>query len=201
MATKARRAPSSKQKDVLATFCRQVRARSAEHERAIQILGGIGSHGVSVGILRQELDSMIRVIFLLGVESRAERFALMRASIEGREWRHSSGRRRGRITDREMVDFAQNLHGWTQSVYRFGCAFIHLSRNHDYLARDPFRALPRSERRDIIKHLRYYHGGPHEESPGFSDLHPFIPRVFRKISDNLRVYIEMLEHGKDLREG
>jgi hypothetical protein len=120
--------------------------------------------------------------------------------IEGRIWRHSSGRRRGRITDREMVEFAQKLQGWTGSVYRFGCAFIHLSRNHDYLVRDPFRALPKSEQRDILKHLRYYHGGPTEENPSFSDLLPLLPQVFRKISDNLRCYVEMLEKGRDLRE-
>jgi hypothetical protein len=36
------------------------------------------------------------------------------------------------MTDREMIVIAHELQGWTQSVYKFGCAFIHLSSLHDY---------------------------------------------------------------------
>ncbi|WP_224365398.1 hypothetical protein [Hyalangium versicolor] len=200
MASKARRNSRSEHRDVVATFCRQIRARSAENMHAIHQLSRAGLHGVCVGLLRQELDSMVRVIFLLGISDKAERFALIRASVEGEMWRHSGGRR-NRITDGEMVRFAQKLHNWTESVYRFGCAFIHLSEKHDYLARDPLRALPKSEQRDIIEHLRYYHGHPREENPGFAEIVPLVPRVFEKIASNLRVYVERLEHGKSLEMG
>ena len=41
-------------------------------------------------------------------------------------WQRENGR--GRVTDREMVDLANRLQGWTASVYEFGRGFIHLSR-------------------------------------------------------------------------
>jgi hypothetical protein len=97
-----------------------------------------------------------------------------------------------------MVDLAQSLHGWTESVYRFGCAFIHLSSFHDYLARDPFRALPPDEQETILRHMRYYHGEPPGESPSFSELVPFFPRVFEKVSTNLAAYVDDLECGRNL---
>lgn len=109
---------------------------------------------------------------------------------------HENSRRR--ITDREMVELAQNLHGWTESVYRFGCAFVHLSSMHDYAERDPMSQITDEERESIVRHLRYYHGGPHQDHPGFSDIIPFLPQVFDKIADNLECYIVSLERDEDI---
>lgn len=47
------------------SFCRQVRSRSKEHQKAIGLLSEAGLAGQMVAILRQELDSMVRVIYLL----------------------------------------------------------------------------------------------------------------------------------------
>jgi hypothetical protein len=53
-------------------FCAAIRARSAEHAEAVRLLGRQqATAGVVVGILRQELDSMVRAIFLLSGESRS----------------------------------------------------------------------------------------------------------------------------------
>lgn len=176
-------------------FARQVRARSAEHAAALQVLGPARLHSVASGILRQELDSMVRVMYLLAVRDRSVRVRLIKDSIGGRRWRGSNGKF---ITDREMVKLADRLTGWAESVYRFGCAFIHLSNHHDHLARDPFKALPPSDRRHIISHLEHYHGSLRTQTPGIDDLLPLIPLVFTKISENLRCYLESLERGKDL---
>ena len=59
--------------DSLGIFCRQVRARSAEHRLAVARLGSARTHGTIVGILRQELDSMVRVVYLLSVTDRGRR--------------------------------------------------------------------------------------------------------------------------------
>jgi hypothetical protein len=74
---------------------------------------------------------------------------------------------------------------WTQSVYKFGCAFIHLSALHDYENRDPIGLLPETERSDLIAHCRNYHGGPIQEAPTFRDFVPYLPDVLKKISSNL----------------
>lgn len=135
---------------------------------------------------------MVRVIYLLE-QSPSRRGELIGASVKAERWcRHNS---RAPVTDREMVDLAQSLQGWTQSVYKFGCAFIHLSALHDYNDRDPFTLLTSEEKADILEHCRSYHGGPSGDTVGFGDLIPFLPRVFEKIADNLEYYLKELEQA------
>jgi len=177
----------------LAIFLRQVRSRSLEHQRAMKLLADAGLAGQMVAVLRQELDSMIRVIYLL-TQSPERRELLIDASVRGEKWSQETSR--AKITDKEMVEIAQTLQGWTQSVYKFGCAFIHLSGLHDYNDRDPLSQLPAEERRDILEHCRYYHGGPASSTERFEDLVPYLPRVLEKIAGNLECYLEALENGE-----
>jgi hypothetical protein len=181
-------------KEVL-SFTQQVRRRSREHARAIDMIAKVGLVAPAVSILRQEVDSLVRVIFLLA-QPLAYRETLIRASINGERWRRPNGR--SPIADREMVELSAGLIGWTQSVYRFGCAFVHLSNLHSYDVGDPLGKLPAHERQDILEHLRYYHGGPKPDHPNLDDLLPFIPKALKKISDNLEHYLEQLEAGLHL---
>lgn len=149
--------------------------------------------GQMVSVLRQELDSMIRVIYLLS-QNTERRNQLINATVNGEKWSQSG--LRAKVTDKEMVDLAQSLQGWTQSVYKFGCAFIHLSGLHDYNDRDPLSQLPAEERENILEHCRYYHGGPASDNAGFDALVPYLPRVLEKISSNLECYLISLEKGE-----
>jgi len=173
-------------------FLRQVRSRSEEHQRAMHVLARERLAGQMVAVLRQELDSMVRVIYLLTQDSE-RRNALIEASVRGEKWTQQNSR--ASVTDKEMVDLAQDLQGWTRSVYKFGCAFIHLSGLHDYNDRDPLEQLSSQEREDILDHCRSYHGGPQGNAPKFSELIPFLPRVLEKIAGNLECYLEKLEQG------
>ena len=128
-------------------FCRQVRSRSKEHQQAMRLLSDAGLAGQMVAILRQELDSMVRVIYLLA-QPPDRRDVLIDASVKGEKWSQQNSK--GAVTDKEMVHLAQRLQGWTLSVYKFGCAFIHLSSLHDYNDRDPLVQLPIEERDDIL---------------------------------------------------
>lgn len=177
----------------LSIFLRQVRSRSREHQQAMQLLANAGLAGQMVSILRQEVDSMVRVIYLLA-QGFERRELLIDASIKGERWSQDGSK--AKVTDKEMVDLAQKLQGWTQSVYKFGCAFIHLSGLHDYSDRDPLAQLPVQERNDILEHCREYHGGPSKDNVEFGDLVPFLPRVLEKISGNLECYLENLEGGE-----
>lgn len=183
----------------LPVFLRQVRSRSLEHQRAMRLLSEAGLAGQMVSVLRQELDSMVRVIYLL-TQSPERRDLLIEASVRGAKW--SKADARAKVTDREMVELSQTLHGWTQSVYKFGCAFIHLSGLHDYNDRDPLAQLPAKEREDILEHCRRYHGGPHPDTERFCDLVPYLPRVLEKIAGNLEHCLAALERGEvfDSRE-
>ena len=175
-------------------FCRQVRARSAENRQAMLAVRALP--GQMVSVLRQELDSLVRVVFVLAQKDRQYRRRLIEDSVSGRRWRRPDSKQQ--VTDREMVDLADTLHGWTRSVYAFGCAFIHLSNLHDHKARDPLDYVSEVERNEILSHLRHYHGGPNETSPRFPDVVPFLPMVFTKIADNLECYVRQIESDGDL---
>jgi hypothetical protein len=177
-------------------FCRMVRQRSSEHRRAVECLHSSAAFGQVVSVLRQELDSMVRVIYLLSVDDREQRRELIQASVEGRQWTRNG--KRMRITDREMVELATTLQGWTRSVYLFGCAFVHLSSFHDYHERDPLAMITAEERMAILDHMRYYHGGPCGPTISFQDMLPYLPRVFEKIASNLECYVASLEKDGDL---
>lgn len=178
----------------LEIFCRQIRQRSEENGRAFAILFRNDIIGNSISILRQELDSMIRVIYLLSIDDIDYRDRLIASSVQGKKWTRKGSK--AQVTDHDMVELASRLQGWTQSVYRFGCAFIHLSNFHDYQARDPMELLAKDEKADLLRHMRAYHGGPLTDAPSFDEIARYLPQVFEKVHSNLECYLKDLEQNK-----
>ncbi len=84
----------------LTVFLRQVRSRSMEHQRAMQLLSSAGLAGQMVSVLRQELDSMVRCVYLL-TQDHPRRALLIDASVHGEKWSQEGSR--AKVTDREMV--------------------------------------------------------------------------------------------------
>jgi hypothetical protein len=155
--------------------------------------------GIMASILRQELDSMVRVIYLLSISDLKERKRLMEQTIDGIKWTvETKNRKQREITDREMVELSNQLQGWTKSVYKFGCAFIHLSNFHDYRSKNPLDSLTDAEKEDILSHMRFYHNGPHSDSPSFKELATYFPMVFDKIASNLECYLKELESNQTI---
>jgi len=183
-----------KTRSEIETFCRHVRARSAENRQAMLVLRALP--GQMAAVLRQELDSLVRVVFLLAQDDRSYRQRLIGDSLSGMRWHRRESKQPA--TDRGMVNLTDRLHGWTKSVYAFGCAFIHLSNLHDYAARDPLAVITEPERKATLDHLRYYYGGPNGAFPGFSDVVPYLPMVFTKIADNLECYVKQIEQDGEL---
>ena len=95
-------------------FCRQVLARSEEHRKAVYLLHRESVISQVVAILREELDSMIRVIYLAQISDPKRQNELIEAAITNQKWTQEKGK--GKVTDREMVEIADQLHGWTKSV-------------------------------------------------------------------------------------
>lgn len=193
---------SMKMKTNTEIFCGMIRNRSEENLRAIQCFSML--HGVlspAFSILRQELDSMIRVIYLLAVTDVTERQRLIDSTLRGEKWKVQTNKGKWRdVTDREMVDLAQHLQGWTQSVYKFGCAFVHLSDFHNHLAQNPFDKLMKFEKQDILSHMRYHHDGPSHDDLDMAELAIYVPQVFEKIARNLECYLIELEQNNALDE-
>ena len=88
-----------------------IRNRSDENRRAMDCFSA--PHNVlspAFSILRQELDSMIRVIYLLQIDNLAERRRLIKSTLLGERWKVPTSKGKFRdVTDREMVDLSQRL--------------------------------------------------------------------------------------------
>jgi hypothetical protein len=172
----------------LNAFCRTVRQRSRDNSAALRLLDNAGLTGKVVGTLREELDSMIRCVYLLSIRDRQRRDQLIGKFLKGQRWP---------VTDAKMIALSDMLQGWTQSVYDFGCAFIHLSTYHD-ANHDPLDSLSQREREQIARHLSYYHGFRMDANTAFRDIVPILPRVFEKIASNLECYVRDLEKNSEL---
>jgi len=179
------------------TFVQTIRNRSIENRKSINLLLINNLIGNSFSIIRQELDSMIRVIYLLNLIDLHERDELISQTLNGEKWRlKNENGKTVNITEKDMVELANSLYGWTKSVYKFGCAFIHLSDFHNYLVSDPFLKLNLEERKDIVKHVNNYHMTSLTPECSIQDLFPLINSIFDKVSGNLECYLESLEKNK-----
>src|SRR5258707_15481337 len=89
----------------LETFCRQVRERSREHREAMSAATERDWSSVAVGILRQELDSMVRTIFLNSQPDAHERVRLLAMAVSGKKWTFPTPHGRlAQVTDRDMIN-------------------------------------------------------------------------------------------------
>lgn len=173
-------------------FCKIVRQRSKENKQAIGLLSRTGLTGQVMSVLRQELDSMVRVIFLLR-QTIDERNHLINLTLTGKKWKLRSN---ANVTDKQMVGLADTFNGWTESVYKFGCAFIHLSSFHDFVFNDPFENLGQDEIDSIKTHLNKYHSFPLTTKLTMQSISFYLPMVFDKIEGNLEYYVKCLEEGQ-----
>lgn len=175
------------------TFCAAIRRRTEDHASAAKLVRNIP--GQMISICRQELDSLIRVVYLLSISDLAVRHQLIEQTLANQPWsiKNQNGKMK-KITDREMVELASELFGWTQSVYKFGCAFIHLSGLHG--ESNPLGKLNNEDRMSILMHMRHYHGGPVSDGPTLEEFGNYLPKVLEKISGNLECYLKHLEKNE-----
>lgn len=175
-------------------FCRIVRERSKEHRTAINLILANGLYGQAISILRQELDSMVRTIFLLEKQDLNIRIHYISQTLNNKKWTLPNSKTL--VTDKQMVDLSNSLYGWSLSVYKLGCAFIHLSPMSNYVNENPFLQLENSEIRDIKQHLHQYHNFSLDEELNMETVIPYLSRVFEKVADNLEYNVQMLEADK-----
>lgn len=175
-------------------FCNTIRNRSMENQTAIKLLYSNQLYSNAISILRQELDLMVRTIYVLGISDAEHREELMKDFVEGRKWRKKSNK--AFITDKEMVDFASNLYGYAQLVYQFGCSFVHLSNLQNWLDEDVSANLSIEAKREIAKYINQYHHAGLNADFTFNDIVIFIPDIFNKIHSNLECYIKNIEEER-----
>ena len=174
-------------------FVRCVEERSQENVTAFALLMQKGLLGPALALVRQELDSMIRVIWLIDSCSQSERDRLIADALQGRHWQKKTAKGKlVRITDAEMSEAALGRHRWIEQVYRFGCHLVHLSNWHNYRHRDPIQDLPKGEREDVKRSIEDFHHAEIDEL-SFSHIEMHAPYAMEKIRSNLACYLRELE--------
>lgn len=178
-------------------FVELVENRSAENQKSINLLFAQNLLGQCVSILRQEIDTFIRIVYLGRMTDLNNRERLMRQTLNGKKWTENTVNNKTRnVTDREMVELARQLKGYVQYAYKFGCAFIHLSNKHNYKKENPFEGLDFREELDIKYYLNQYHGFNRNLDLTIENVKLLIPAIFDKISSNMLYYCrELKEHG------
>lgn len=177
-------------------FISQIKARSTENRKAFEILYPAETYGVCIGLLRQELDTLIRLCYLWHPDtSSKEALKLIELSVQGEEWgRVNAKGKKIRIQDREMINLAEHLGGWEQLIYNIGCKLIHLSKFHLYKTEDPVALLSQEDQDAIAGYLTSYHG----YEGGTISMKIFVqymPNVMEKLFSNVEFYMEELESG------
>jgi hypothetical protein len=176
----------------LSDFIRLTKERSKENTLAILTLHAKGLFGPTISLLRQELDSLIRVCYLLRINNLTDRYKLIQDTLSGLEWKIDNNR----ITDRKMVNIASQYNHWAPEVYDFGNSFTHLTNFHDYKQNDPLKLMDDSKKQAIRKYLNSYHFFPSSQPVTFENVIHYLPQVATKVSDNLHSYLKDLEDDK-----
>lgn len=102
------------------------------------------------------------------------------------------------ITDKEMVEIADSLTGWSEYVYKFGCGIIHLSNLHNYKEDNPFAKLSTLDKDNIIQYMWQYHYASFSRNSTMEEFVEYLPKVMDKISGNLKCDIDSVRGEKAL---
>lgn len=179
--------------DIKQKFIELIQNRSKENAESLKDDFAKERIGKCLETLRTELDSFIRVLYLGRIYDINERERLIEQTLSGEKWTVLTQNKKWRpVTDKDMVDKAEELFGYVQYVYKFGCGFIHLSDFHNYTIRNPFDRLNETEKTDVKNYLNHYHNFPMNNSLTVENITNYIPNVFEKISSNLTCYYEQI---------
>ncbi|CAM4034063.1 hypothetical protein FLSI110296_10470 [Flavobacterium sinopsychrotolerans] len=85
-------------------FCRLLRERSNEHRKAINLMLLNELYGQTISFLRQELDSMVRVIFLIEQSDFSIGEHFVEQTLSNAKWTLPNSRTI--VTDRQMVELS-----------------------------------------------------------------------------------------------
>jgi|GEM_PF-3999989 hypothetical protein len=166
--------------------------RLQENMKSFKLLFDIQHYGNCISIMRQELDQLIRLLFLLH-SNPEEKKQFIYSSINSQKW-YIVGKdgRKEYITEDMLLRFAETLEGWERSIYEFGFSFGDLSANFNYGSRDPIKSMNDFDRQKLRKYITEYHIKDFPGDFSLSDLIPALPSIIEAISDKLKLYMEKI---------
>jgi hypothetical protein len=173
-------------------YKRLVSHRLEEDLKSFRLLFGMKHYGNCVSLMCQELDQMIRLLFLLN-SSQRDRISFMESSINNHKWYVlNKENKKENITDETLADFTKTLAGWDKSIYDFGFAFKDMSNAFNYGSKDPIKGMSEENRKKLYDYIIAYHKKDFPNDFSINDLFPVLPEIINVISLNLKNYIEKI---------
>lgn len=163
-----------------------------ENWKSFTILFELKHYGNCISIMCQELDQVIRLLFLS--KSRMhERDELIGQALNSQKWfLLGADRKKTYITEETLAEFATSLAGWERAIYEFGLAFKSLSNNYNYILKDPIKGLKEAERQKIHAYIVEFHDKAFPADFALGNLIPELQAIFERISENLKLAMEQL---------
>jgi|SRR5208282_4151651 len=166
--------------------------RMQENMKSFKLLFNIKHYGNCISIMCQELDQLIRLLFLLNSNS-DEKKQFMYSAINSQRWYIiNNENKKEYVTDETLLKFAETLNDWDRSIYEFGFSFNDLSTNFNYGSRDPIKSMNERNRKKLYNYVKEYHVRDFPASFSLDDLIPVLPMIIEEISSKLNKYLERI---------
>jgi hypothetical protein len=173
-------------------YKKMISHRLQENLKSFKLLYGIQHYGNCISIMCQELDQIIRLLFLLN-SSPTNRKQFMESSINSHKWYIvNNDFKKEFITDEMLSNFSDTLTGWDKGIYEFGFAFGNLSNNFNYGSKDPIKSMNEIDRKNLSSYISEYHKKDFPSDFTLTDLIPILPGIIDMISTNLQSYLARL---------
>jgi hypothetical protein len=166
--------------------------RLEENLKSFKLLFGINHYGNCISIMCQELDQIIRLLYLLN-QRKEEQIQFMESSINSHRWYLvNQDHTKKYITDEDIIEYSKELRGWDKSIYEFGIAFDCLSNNFNYGSKNPIKSMNEIDRKKLSDYIIEYHKADFPDEFTIDDLIPILPSIIKLISEKLTIYLERL---------
>jgi hypothetical protein len=187
-------------------FCRQAETRSDEFQDVMPALLDRKAWIVAGAILRMQMESLSRTIFLLNDTPNDRSWRAGRSfekDMDGKFPRLPP--QSGTVPDTEMARLADSkvpgLQGSGLNIYKLGSRLVHLSSAHDYRYLDPYQDMTAQERRQtILDPLSAVWG--HIDittASSFTEVMAYAsPRALRKLTELLNIAVTRLRNDEGL---
>jgi len=173
-------------------YKRLLKNRLEENWKSFKILFELKHYGNCISIMCQELDQIILLLFLLK-KKEYERNKLIGLSINSQKlYLAMPDNKKEYITEKHLREFAGTLDGWEKSIYDFGTSFHSLSKNYNYLLKNPIVSMNETEKRQIHSYITEYHNKEFPAEFTIEDIVPVLVAVFDRLSKSLVSYMDKL---------
>jgi hypothetical protein len=166
--------------------------RLDENRKSFELLFGIKHYGNCISIMRQELDQVIKLLYLLNSTTNEQK-QFIESSINNRKWfKVNRDNTKDYITEEVLTTYSETLNGWDKSIYEFGLAFGSLANTFNYGTRDPIKSIGENDKDKIYQYIYEYHNKDFPKDYDLSKLILELPTILNKISIQLQSYMDQL---------